>query len=156
MILVDAPPTDFSVENLKAHGLMVALKWPYGKDLFGWEIGNFLRICPERKKGRLQKHRGCYEILFEEDGAEYFWPKRPTSDYGCERWWVLIKELSSRIIQSPLFTRLGALRCASAAISPAWVCSPTARCKTPRSALLAQFKTPGFALFQTETLGWWS
>ena len=91
-VVVDAPPTDFFVENLKAHGLMVALKRPYGKDLFGSEIGNFLQICPERKKGRLQKHRGCYEILFEDD-VEYFWPKRPTSDYGCERWWVLIKEV---------------------------------------------------------------
>ena len=89
---MEKPPSDFSIENLKALGLLIALKWPYGKDLFGWEIGRFLRICPERKKGRLPKHRGCYEIRFDSDDVEYFWPKRPTSEYGADCWWVLIKE----------------------------------------------------------------
>lgn len=82
-MLSDPPEASaFTIANLRALGMWVALKWPYG-DEFGWEIGEFVRVID---KG---KYKGCYEIHFEDD-IEYFWPKEPNSEYGPSRKWVLL------------------------------------------------------------------
>ena len=38
--VLDEPPFDFSLANLKKQRLKLAIKWPYG-DLWGWVIGTF-------------------------------------------------------------------------------------------------------------------
>ena len=92
---LDLPPTPMTLQILKARGIRLALRWPFGDEI-GWELGNFTKYDT---KGA---HRDKYTVQFD-DGQEVWFPVPPLAEYGCtvdKRWCLFQRDGDAEQVSS--------------------------------------------------------